>query len=226
MGCGLIAGAGRGYRRPAPTVPDPCTTALFRLARTACPRTTVLRLLICDGHLPQEIARDPWRFLGRDDDGFWGEHRAAARAFWRDSGNCFLPDGPENLIWLRGKYYLGASLAPYPSHVQEPTGLNANIWHHGFAQDMYYVVENLSRLGLDARGRAQYPIWTDDLPAVLPYTKRLTRPDGSLKTCADDPRPPGSQKHPVQLNPVALLPLPDFIDGCPAVLPAWEGQSL
>lgn len=40
----------------------------------------------------------------------------------------------------------------------------------------------------------------------------LRRPGGGLRACANDPRPPGRQKHPVQLNPLSILPLPDLME--------------
>lgn len=301
-------------------------------------------------------------------------HLEAAREFWSQGALVDIPDPIAAQVWLRSRYYLRASLASFPTHVPEPTGLNANIWGHGFAQDMFYVVENLPRLGLEELAAAQFPIWLEMLPGVLGYTKRLTgcdgaffpwtppyedidgfetegptnpdsyefhnsayvaamiwhawliggdegflrryrpvvrevarfycslvvegpegrmriahplircqdehmtpgelaesplcamvsaraairyylescgvlgaddaglerrcaeilerdfdfaalrRPDGSLKTTINDPRPPGLQKHPVQLNPIALLPQPDLLEAEPAFARAWRDR--
>lgn len=301
-------------------------------------------------------------------------HLEAAREFWCRGALVDIPDPVAAQVWLRSRYYLRASLASFPTHVPEPTGLNANIWGHGFAQDMFYVVENLPRLGLAELAAAQFPIWLEMLPGVLRYTKRLTgcegaffpwtppfenmdgfetvgptnpdsyefhnsayvaamvwhawlidgdrdflrqyqpvvrevarfyssltaegpegrmriihplircqdehmtpgelaesplcamvsaraairyylescrvlgpddealerrcaeilqrdfdfaallRPDGSLKTTLNDPRPPGLQKHPVQLNPIALLPQPDLLEAEPAFARAWRDR--
>jgi len=49
----------------------------------------------------------------------------------------------------------------------------------------------------------------------------LRRQGGGFKTCANDPRPAGRQKHPLQLNPIALLPLPDLMQDADVV---WSWQ--
>ena len=60
-----------------------------------------------------------------------------------------------------------------------PTGLNGNIWKHGFPQDMYYVTENLARLGHVERAEAQMPNWLDNLDAVKRYTRRIADREGA-----------------------------------------------
>lgn len=107
-------------------------------------------------------------------------HREAARAFWEQGALVDIPDETAAKIWLRGRYFLRASLPSFPTHVHEPTGLNANIWGHGFPQDVFYIVENLPRLGLHELAHAQFPIWLEMLPGVLRYTKRLTGCEGAF----------------------------------------------
>ncbi len=51
--------------------------------------------------------------------------------------------------------------------------------------------------------------------------KSLLRPQGWYSTYAGDDRPAGSQKHPVQLNPIAYLPMADLGDSEPTVR-AWR----
>lgn len=107
-------------------------------------------------------------------------HEKAARDFWAGGGLVDIPDPIAARVWLRSRYFLKATLPAFPTHVPEPTGLNANIWGHGFAQDMFYVAQNLPRLGLDGLADAQFPIWLDMLPGVLRYTKRLTGCEGAF----------------------------------------------
>ena len=330
---------------------------------------SALRLLVLDRELgaQQDAAVQA---LTAPSHPFRRQHLAAAAAFWDRSG-LFLPQGPAANVWTRSAYYLASAVAPLPAHIMEPTGLNSNIWKHGFPQDMYYVTENLARLGHVERAMAQLPNWLDNLEAVKRYTRRiaqregaffpwippfqdwdgfekdgptnadtfefhnsayvaamvwncfkitgdaaflarhfpileevarfylsltelepgrpaqirhpllrsqdeastetggksnalccfwsalytlrayqeacrilkrsgevqgraaevlaagydfasLERPDGTLRTYAEDDRPPGSQKHPVQLNAICYLPLADFIDGYAPVRTCWE----
>ncbi len=57
------------------------------------------------------------------------------------------------------------------------------------------------------------------------YTRQtLLRPEGWYATYEGDHRPLNSQKHPVQLNPVAYLPMPDLAgEGSPVEL-AWKNR--
>ncbi|HYW94419.1 MAG TPA: hypothetical protein VE870_02400, partial [Bacteroidales bacterium] len=57
------------------------------------------------------------------------------------------------------------------------------------------------------------------------YTRQtLLRPEGWYATYEGDDRPLNSQKHPVQLNPVAYLPMPDLAgEGSPVEL-AWQNR--
>ncbi|HAT09662.1 MAG TPA: hypothetical protein DCS97_03520 [Planctomycetes bacterium] len=136
-----------------------------------------LRLLMIEPQLAREIAADPAGWLASVD--AWTEHVAAVERRW-SSGLVLLPDGPPAQVWLRSRYYAIASLPPYPCHIQDPTGLCANIWGHGFAQDQYYVVEALPRLGLADLARTQMPVWRDHLAQVLRYTRRLADVDGAF----------------------------------------------
>ena len=137
-----------------------------------------IRFLVLDGPVAAEIAADPAAWLAGND--HRRRHETAAAGFWNTGGFVDFPVGPPAQVWLRSRYYLQASLPPFPTHVMEPTGLNANIWGHGFPQDMYYVVENLPRLGLQELADAQFPIWLEMLPGVIRYTKRLTGCDGAF----------------------------------------------
>jgi hypothetical protein len=140
---------------------------------------SVLRFLILDDELAGD-ARDALDILARRSASFRREHRRAAARFWEDSGNIFPPAGPAAKIWLRSKYYLAASFAPFSGHIQVPTGLNGNIWRHGFPQDNYYGTENLPRLNLLDLARAQMPYWLDNLDAVKRYTRRIADRDGAF----------------------------------------------
>jgi len=137
-----------------------------------------LRLLILDRELGGK--RDAAiQNLSRPSSQWRREHRAAAAAFWARSG-LFLPQGPAALVWTRSAYYLASAVAPMPTHIMEPTGLNSNIWKHGFPQDMYYVTENLARLNHAERAEAQMPYWLDNLEAVKRYTHRIAERDGAF----------------------------------------------
>lgn len=141
------------------------------------PGIGTLRLLVLDPHLDPAIAADPVGWLNEGDP--WPAHVAAVERRW-STGVLSLPPGPAAQVWLRSRYYAITSLPPYPSHIQDPTGLCANIWGHGFAQDQYYVTEALPRLGLADIARAQMPVWVDHLPEVLRYTRRLAGVDGAF----------------------------------------------
>jgi hypothetical protein len=139
---------------------------------------SALRLLILDRELGDK--RDAAvNILTRTSPHFRREHLAAAAAFWERSG-LFLPPGPAAQVWTRSAYYLASAVAPLPTHIMEPTGLNSNIWKHGFPQDMYYVTENLARLGHVERAVAQMPFWLDNLDAVKRYTRRIADREGAF----------------------------------------------
>ncbi len=136
-----------------------------------------LKALFLDRHLPQEIKTNPGVFLKRDD--HRKLHEKAVQKHWETSGMIELPEGtPEASWWPRFAYYLPASLSPNPSHIQVTTGLNANIWGHGFPQDQWYVMMPLSRLGLHDLTKAQLPYYNDDLDAYRRYTKRICKREG------------------------------------------------
>ncbi len=50
----------------------------------------------------------------------------------------------------------------------------------------------------------------------------LLRPEGFYTTYEGDDRPIGSQKHPVQLNPIAFLPMPDMVEPGSPPWRAWR----
>ena len=136
-----------------------------------------LKLLVLDQELAPDIAADPAAWLVSQD--HWAGHLAAVARRW-SSGVIVLPPGPAAQVWLRSRYYAIASLPPYSCHIQDPTGLCANIWGHGFPQDQYYVVEALPRLGLADIARVQMPVWGSALPEVLRYTRRLAGVEGAF----------------------------------------------
>jgi hypothetical protein len=139
-----------------------------------------LRLLIIGDELTGEAREELGAALPKASPQLFRAHKQAAQAFWEQSGNVVLPDRPWSKVWLRSKYYLAASVPPLPSHIMATTGLNSNVFRHGFPQDMYYVVENLPRLGLFDLARAQMPYWRDNLDAVRRYTRRLADRDGAF----------------------------------------------
>jgi len=139
---------------------------------------SALRLLILDRELGDQ-RNAAVKALTKPSPHFRSEHLAAAAAFWDRSG-LFLPPGPAAKVWTRSAYYLASAVAPLPTHIMEPTGLNNNIWKHGFPQDMYYVTENLARLGHVERAVAQLPYWLDNLEAVKRYTRRIADREGAF----------------------------------------------
>ncbi|MEI6167982.1 MAG: hypothetical protein WCS52_12390 [bacterium] len=139
---------------------------------------SALRVLILDPELGAQ--RDAAvKALPKPSPRFRQDHLAAAAAFWERSG-LFLPQGPAAKVWTRSAYYLASAVSPLPTHIMEPTGLNNNIWKHGFPQDMYYVTENLARLGHIERALAQLPNWLDNLEAVKRYTRRIAEREGAF----------------------------------------------
>ncbi|MFW6303204.1 MAG: hypothetical protein ACOC2L_01165 [Candidatus Sumerlaeota bacterium] len=136
-----------------------------------------MRALFIDRHLPEVILQEPGTFLRRGD--HFERHTGAVRDLWENCGMLDLPEGtPESAWWPRWTYYLRSSLSPNPSHIQVATGLNANIWAHGFPQDQWYVMTALPRLGLHDLTRAQLPYYNDDLDAYRRYTKRMCKRPG------------------------------------------------
>jgi hypothetical protein len=139
---------------------------------------SVLRLLVLDSELGEK--RDAAvKALAEPSPTLRKQHLAAAAAFWDRSG-VFLPQGPAADVWTRSAYYLASAVPPLPTHIMAPTGLNGNIWKHGFPQDMYYVTENLARLGHIERAEAQMPNWLDNLDAVKRYTRRIADREGAF----------------------------------------------
>ena len=91
-----------------------------------------------------------------------------------------LPDDRAQKIWTRMKYY---TLSHFPVVEEKPlipTGLNANIWGFTFPQDVYYVAENLSRLGRFDRSAKALDYWLRVLPEVQRYTRRIMNVDGAF----------------------------------------------
>ncbi|NLF38386.1 hypothetical protein GX586_03005 [bacterium] len=141
---------------------------------------SALRFLVADDALPPQMHTTAVSLLPRTTERFRKEHVKAAAAFWEKTGNVFLPAGPAAKIWLRTKYYLAAVFPTLPKHINAPTGLNGNIWRHGFPQDTYYLEENMPRLGIFDRALAQMAYWRDNLDAVKRYTRRLAGVDGAF----------------------------------------------
>lgn len=139
---------------------------------------SVLRFLVLDKEMGDRRA-EAIRAARRKSPQLRRAHREAAARWWETSG-LFLPQGVAANVWTRSAYYLAASVSPFPAHIMVPTGLNGNIWKHGFPQDMYYVVENLPRLGHLDRALAQMPYWLDNLDAVKRYTRRIADREGAF----------------------------------------------
>ncbi len=139
-------------------------------------RHALMRVLIIDEHLDEQIAANPAQYVAQCD--AHNDHLEAMQEFWSTTGNILLPEGgPEAGLWWRLKYFTAAGLSPVPSHIQVTTGLNANIWAHGFPQDQWYAMMPLPRLGMFDRSAAQMPYY-NDVDGLRTYTRRLAKREG------------------------------------------------
>ena len=91
-----------------------------------------------------------------------------------------FPSDREQKIWMRSLYYALSHFPVIPEKPAIPTGLNSNIWGFTFPQDVYYVAENLPRLGHDDRFLKALQYWLDVLPQVKDYTQRIIGVNGAF----------------------------------------------
>ncbi len=110
-------------------------------------------------------------------DKLYASHVAEWKNIWQTSWISFPEDRAQHL-WTRMKYY---ALSHFPVIAEKPmipSGLNSNIWGFTFPQDVYYVAENLPRLGHLDRAEKALQYWLEALPDVKKYSKRIMGIDG------------------------------------------------
>jgi len=106
-------------------------------------------------------------------------HTAVWEKEWKQSW-VNLPEDRIQKIWTRMRYY---SLCNFPLIAEKPmipTGLNSNIWGFTFPQDVYYVAENLPRMGNFERAEKAIQYWLEVLPDVRKYCKRIVGVEGAF----------------------------------------------
>lgn len=100
------------------------------------------------------------------------EHAAEWRRFWEECWADF-PEERAQKVWTRTNYYLASNFPTTPARPMCPTGVLSNIWGFYFPQDVYYVAENVPRLGHLTRARNALQYWLDHLPDVQEYCERI-----------------------------------------------------
>lgn len=98
---------------------------------------------------------------------------------WQTSWIDF-PEDRAQQIWTRMKYYAVSHFPIIPEKAMLPTGLNCNIWGFTFPQDVYYVAENLPRIGHFERAEKALRYWLNILPEVKKYTRRIMQTGGAF----------------------------------------------
>lgn len=111
-------------------------------------------------------------------DSLLSQHRAVWHGLWRSSW-VDLPEHRAQAIWCRTKYLTLSHFPALAARPLCPTGLAGNIWGFTFPQDVYYVAENLPRLGHIDRAELALRFWRTHLPDVKRYGKRLLGTDGA-----------------------------------------------
>lgn len=91
-----------------------------------------------------------------------------------------LPEERAHNIWTRMKYYAISHFPLIAEKPMIPTGLCSNIWGFTFPQDVYYVEENLPRLGHFDRTQKALKYWLDVLPDVKSYSLRIMGVEGGF----------------------------------------------
>jgi len=89
-----------------------------------------------------------------------------------------FPEDRAHQIWNRANYYNLSNFPVTPEKALIPTGMNTNIWGFTFPQDVYYVVENLTRTGHFDRYEKSLQYWLEILPDVKKYSQRIMGIDG------------------------------------------------
>ncbi len=98
---------------------------------------------------------------------------------WKTSWIDFSEDRAQK-IWSRMKYYAVSHFPLIPEKAMISTGLNSNIWGFTFPQDVYYVAENIPRIGHFERAEKALQYWLDILPDVKKYTRRIMQTEGGF----------------------------------------------
>ncbi|WP_373497169.1 glycosyl hydrolase family 95 catalytic domain-containing protein [Aquiflexum sp.] len=104
-------------------------------------------------------------------------HKSEWEENWNRSYIDFSEDRAHH-IWNRANYYNLSNFPVTPEKALIPTGLNTNIWGFTFPQDVYYVVENLTRTGHFDRYEKSMQYWLDILPEVKKYSQRIMGLEG------------------------------------------------
>ncbi|MDD6210755.1 MAG: hypothetical protein PUB21_09150 [Bacteroidales bacterium] len=125
-----------------------------------------------DTPAPAELFDKSFAELKKSHEAVWAD---AWRKSWVD-----LPDDRAQKIWTRMKYYAVSHFPVIEEKPLIPTGLNGNIWGFTFPQDVYYVAENMPRLGFTDRSAKALDYWLHILPEVQKYTKRIMGVDGAF----------------------------------------------
>ncbi|MFW6371718.1 MAG: glycosyl hydrolase family 95 catalytic domain-containing protein, partial [Bacteroidota bacterium] len=100
---------------------------------------------------------------------------------WEDAWQTSWVDFPDDVAqdtWTRMKYYTICNFPPLTEKPMIPTGLNSNIWGFTFPQDVYYVAENLPRLGHFERSEKALQYWLDIVPEIKRYCERIIGVEG------------------------------------------------
>ena len=120
----------------------------------------------------QQLLEQTFETLKRTHEKEWAE-------IWKTSW-VNLSDERAQKIWTRMKYYAVSHFPLIEEKPLIPTGLNGNIWGFTFPQDVYYVAENLPRLGHIDRSEKALDYWLRILPEVQKYTQRIMNVDGAF----------------------------------------------
>ena len=110
--------------------------------------------------------------LARPFDDLQSAHAKIWRTYWKTSHADF-PEDRAQRIWVRSAYYAGCNFPLTPARPMCPTGILSNIWGFYFPQDVYYVAENVPRLGHFQRALAAMEYWLEHLPDARDYCERL-----------------------------------------------------
>ena len=116
--------------------------------------------------------------LGQSYETLHAAHTAEWRRFWETSWIDF-PAPIAHAVWTRTKYYCGSLFPVLPEKPICPEGVLSNTFSFPFPQDVYYVAENLPRLGHFDRAVNALQWWLDVLPEVRAYGKRLMGVEGA-----------------------------------------------
>ncbi len=110
--------------------------------------------------------------LSRDFEELLALHTGRWAEEWEKCWVSFPTERAHN-IWARSNYYNISNFPLIPEKALIPTGMNFNIWGFTFPQDVYYVVENLTRTNHFERYEKSMQYWLDILPEVKEYSLRI-----------------------------------------------------